>query len=208
MPFTKDALLHFHKSHFTSQPLPPVLHPTLGFTFPGLLGELQDDSPDDDYLGYYEDGVKRILTDEQVAIFRHTEVQELFKKMARNAELAAEATTPDERNPMEQGASGVRKTGKGQKTKSGVIDRDIQDTLNEDLRGKHPNLPESRRRPTSPTQYGTSLEYEEEGCIDVSDMHAAPTAGVRSQAPKLVSNEAILDSALGWEKGATSNGKI
>jgi Protein of unknown function (DUF3807) len=182
MPFTKDALLHFHESHFTSQPLPPVLHPTLGFTSPGPVGELHDDSPDDDYLGYYEDGVKRTLTDEQVAIFRHTEVQELFKEMVRKAELAAETTTPNERNLMEQGASGVRKTSKGQQTKSGVIDRDIQDTLNEDLRGKHPNLPKSRRMPTSPTPYGTSLEYEQEGCIDVSDMHTAPIAGVRSQA--------------------------
>jgi hypothetical protein len=30
-------------------------------------------------LGYYTDGTKRTLTDEQIAIFRHSEIQELVK---------------------------------------------------------------------------------------------------------------------------------
>jgi hypothetical protein len=34
---------------------------------------------DIDDLGYYADGNKRTLTDEQIAIFRHTEIQELLK---------------------------------------------------------------------------------------------------------------------------------
>lgn len=32
---------------------------------------------EDDGLGYYEDGVKRTLTDEQIAIFRHSELESL-----------------------------------------------------------------------------------------------------------------------------------
>lgn len=35
---------------------------------------------DEDDLGFYFDGVKRTLTDEQIAIFRHSELRELKKK--------------------------------------------------------------------------------------------------------------------------------
>lgn len=38
---------------------------------------------DDDGLGYYEDGVKRTLTDEQIEIFRHSELRELRRKQER-----------------------------------------------------------------------------------------------------------------------------
>lgn len=34
----------------------------------------------DDGLGYYDDGVKRTLTDEQVKMFRHSEIQELLSE--------------------------------------------------------------------------------------------------------------------------------
>lgn len=37
-----------------------------------------NEDPDDDGLGYYEDGVKRTLSDEQVAMFRHSEIQRLL----------------------------------------------------------------------------------------------------------------------------------
>jgi hypothetical protein len=37
----------------------------------------QDEEQEDDGLGYYEDGVKRTLTDEQIAMFRHSELEAL-----------------------------------------------------------------------------------------------------------------------------------
>ncbi|KAK0753915.1 hypothetical protein B0T18DRAFT_385887 [Schizothecium vesticola] len=59
-----------------------------------------DDDDDDDGLGYYPDGVKRTLTDEQIAIFRHSELEKL--RRAKEAEearasrkrTAAEASSP------------------------------------------------------------------------------------------------------------------
>lgn len=39
-----------------------------------------EDDDDDDGLGYYPDGVKRTLTDEQIAMFRHSEIYSLFRK--------------------------------------------------------------------------------------------------------------------------------
>lgn len=41
---------------------------------------MQPSENEDDSLGYYPDGVKRTLTDEQIAIFRHSEIQELIRQ--------------------------------------------------------------------------------------------------------------------------------
>ena len=41
---------------------------------------------DDDELGYYEDGVKRTLTDEQIAIFRHSEIHNLQEEQRKKEE--------------------------------------------------------------------------------------------------------------------------
>jgi len=49
---------------------------------PPLCSGVEDEVPydDEDDLGYYADGVKRTLTEEQVAMFRFSEVQQLLKK--------------------------------------------------------------------------------------------------------------------------------
>ncbi|KAB5578520.1 hypothetical protein GE09DRAFT_1214685 [Coniochaeta sp. 2T2.1] len=43
-----------------------------------------DEEQEDDGLGYYEDGVKRTLTDEQIAMFRHSELE--ARRRAQEAE--------------------------------------------------------------------------------------------------------------------------
>ena len=62
----QEDLINFHSKHFTvfgcSQESPEY-----------------NDKDDGDDLGYYPDGNKRTLTDEQIAIFRHSEIQELLK---------------------------------------------------------------------------------------------------------------------------------
>jgi hypothetical protein len=40
----------------------------------------------DDGLGWYDDGVKRTLTDEQIEMFRHTEIEQLLRQRRREAE--------------------------------------------------------------------------------------------------------------------------
>ncbi|EAW20160.1 DUF3807 domain-containing protein [Aspergillus fischeri NRRL 181] len=53
---------------------------------------VDEDIDDDDGLGYYPDGVKRTLTDEQIRIFRHSEIHSLLRqKQLREEELAEEA---------------------------------------------------------------------------------------------------------------------
>jgi hypothetical protein len=41
---------------------------------------------EDDGLGYYPDGVERTLTDEQIAMFRHTEIQAIARELGQAQE--------------------------------------------------------------------------------------------------------------------------
>lgn len=44
---------------------------------------LDNEWEEDDGLGYYDDGVKRTLTDDQIEIFRHSEIRELRRKQEK-----------------------------------------------------------------------------------------------------------------------------
>lgn len=71
---SQEELSIFHSAHFSNS---SVSHFTEHF-----LGPVDEDfveDIDDDGLGYYEDGVKRTLTDEQIAIFRHSEIEALLR---------------------------------------------------------------------------------------------------------------------------------
>lgn len=56
---------------------------------------------EDDGLGYYPDGVKRTLTDEQIEIFRHSELHTLRRQKEKEEERKAvrEHTLPSEGDP-------------------------------------------------------------------------------------------------------------
>ncbi|KAG6257881.1 hypothetical protein E4U24_003970 [Claviceps purpurea] len=73
--FSKEAVADF-ASAFTN--LPPN---TEDNTCPDEF----DDWEDADELGFYHDGVKRTLTDEQIAIFRHSELREHEKRQKAKA---------------------------------------------------------------------------------------------------------------------------
>ncbi|KAK7223681.1 hypothetical protein V2G26_011684 [Clonostachys chloroleuca] len=62
------------------------------FAHPELLGGWEEEVEDD--LGYYEDGVKRTLTDEQIEIFRHSELQELRRQRTKQENKKKEAPSP------------------------------------------------------------------------------------------------------------------
>jgi hypothetical protein len=49
----------------------------------------------DDGLGYYSDGVKRTLTDDQIAMFRHSEIQVLLRERRRRRENSEDKTSHD-----------------------------------------------------------------------------------------------------------------
>jgi len=93
----------FHNAHFLQ---PSTEHFTIHFLQPdnaaqqhGMLGGGGEDGNTEAYdeegdaLGYYHDGVKRTLTDEQIAIFRHSELEAL--RRARESTKIRKATAPD-----------------------------------------------------------------------------------------------------------------
>ncbi|KAH7123750.1 hypothetical protein B0J11DRAFT_529798 [Dendryphion nanum] len=77
---TVDDLKRFHAKHFPLAPLPEQ-----------FCSEVQqgknDQQCEDDGLGYYEDGSKRTLTDEQIAMFRHTEIRNIIRERRRKQEV-------------------------------------------------------------------------------------------------------------------------
>ncbi|EJP69797.1 uncharacterized protein BBA_01762 [Beauveria bassiana ARSEF 2860] len=77
--FHKNELAAFHDAHFSSAEVNKFQQ---GFFWPNPevisnYGKTEEYWEEEDDLGYYDDGVKRTLTDEQIAIFRHSEIREL-----------------------------------------------------------------------------------------------------------------------------------
>lgn len=84
----------FHATHFSTTSTAQFSHEFLGpvedgddYGEEGYYEEIEDDG-----LGYYDDGVKRTLTDEQISIFRHSEIQALLR-----ARQHAEDTKEDQK---------------------------------------------------------------------------------------------------------------
>lgn len=98
MPSTRDKLLQFHRSHFPGRRSPPLSHPTLGFSSEHTSHDLENNAHDDDVLGHYQDGVERTLTDEQIAIFRHTEIQQLLRERREKGVDSVELARPAARS--------------------------------------------------------------------------------------------------------------
>ena len=77
-------LMAFHGVHFPGQPIPRLTtaqHQAIGEAAAGYVA-----GNDNDELGYYEDGVKRTLTDEQIKMFRHSEIQRLLSERQASKE--------------------------------------------------------------------------------------------------------------------------
>ncbi|QSZ37513.1 hypothetical protein DSL72_008611 [Monilinia vaccinii-corymbosi] len=86
---TQNDIVAFHAAHFGGTSTEHFAQ-----QFLGPVEGTYEEEVEDDGLGYYPDGVKRTLTDEQIAIFRHSEIQAIRRKR-RHAEEANE--TVDEK---------------------------------------------------------------------------------------------------------------
>lgn len=60
-----------------------------------------EDDEDEDGLGYYPDGVKRTLTDEQIDMFRHSETQALRRAQERASKRRSSSPPPPTHVPKE-----------------------------------------------------------------------------------------------------------
>lgn len=92
---TEDDLRDFHSKHFASAPLQAVFIPENE-----VLTAIKGDS---DTLGYYDDGVKRTLTNDQVAMFRHSETQAILREIRQEREprtSLVESSITKDGNPL------------------------------------------------------------------------------------------------------------
>lgn len=104
----QEDLRAFHAKHFPHAPAPEhVLH--------GV-----DTAPNEEYyehedegLGYYEDGTPRTLTNEQIALFRHSEIQAIIRKRRQQRDNAegSEDGEVEEGEATEPAAAGSPATG-------------------------------------------------------------------------------------------------
>jgi len=98
----QDDLLNFHQFHFRT-----------GETETSTSNNIPEDYDD---LGFYEDGSKRTLTDEQIAMFRHSEIQQMIKQHNATEEDSeslsqiADTLTTQKPEPQQQQRKRKRKT--------------------------------------------------------------------------------------------------
>lgn len=97
----QDDLRDFHAKHFPHAPAPEhVLH--------GVESEPAGEYYEEEEggLGYYDDGTPRTLTDEQIAMFRHSEIQAIIRKRRQQRDNAEGS---EEREAEESAAEGSSK---------------------------------------------------------------------------------------------------
>jgi len=101
---TEDNLRDYHRKHFPNTPAPE------GSLLQYLPTIDDEDHEYDDYLGYYPDGTERTLTDEQIAIFRHSEVQKMIRLVRKAAD---DGTLPSSETAVAEALTGTRDTEEG-----------------------------------------------------------------------------------------------
>lgn len=87
----QNDLIDFQKRHFSTTTANHFAQ-----QFLGPVEESYEEEAEYDELGYYDDGVKRTLTDEQIAIFRHSEIHALLRdrRHAEEARDSEDGSTP------------------------------------------------------------------------------------------------------------------
>ncbi|KAH8679843.1 hypothetical protein BGZ60DRAFT_428137 [Tricladium varicosporioides] len=89
-----EELSSFHAAHFSTISAGHFAHHFLGPVKEEYAEEeyYEEEYEEDDGLGWYEDGVKRTLTDEQIQIFRHSEIEALLRERRHIAENGRKET--------------------------------------------------------------------------------------------------------------------
>lgn len=98
MKISENEAIAFHQSHFSAD---AVTNFATSFTNLPPRGEEPilyhpHGGEDEDDLGFYHDGVKRTLTDEQIEIFRHSELRELQKRQEKAKVSKSKANSESE----------------------------------------------------------------------------------------------------------------
>ncbi|KAM0712322.1 hypothetical protein Q7P37_011417 [Cladosporium fusiforme] len=187
---TEDDLLSFQFTHFGDDTKPDTffVDPEHALNYHPGLDELGDDG-----LGWYEDGVKRTLTDEQIEMFRHTELEELMRKRRLEAEAEEqevddyadddddeyEPTLPDAlssappQSPLSE-ASSLEQELSTKATTANTKQRQSSDKLRQSNRSQTPNGRHHQRKKEIPYEQRHKRKWE--NYIDGNDpVHGSMT---------------------------------
>lgn len=88
----QEDLQNFQANHFFGAITSPA-----GAAQSDLVEKVEESYYEEEDLGYYKDGTKRTLTDEQIEIFRHSEIHALLRERERLREEEA-----DEQSEVEE----------------------------------------------------------------------------------------------------------
>lgn len=164
-------MLAFHYSHFgataanhfttTFLELPPN-----AINAPAHDDGLADEEEDD--LGYYSDGVKRTLTDEQIAMFRHSEIQALLRERRHAAETRSA-------NPSRSTSSSAPDTASYGEREYG----EEAEESGKQGRKRHRKKKHQRKREVKPDLRKRTWDMVDEGVgtLSYEDADSVPTSG-------------------------------
>lgn len=108
----------FHEAHFSSASLAGFQQDFVSPNLENAQNLNEEYWEEDDDLGYYEDGAKRTLTDEQIEIFRHSELRELERARERASKLPKSENSSEEQEKVE-GQAAVAPVSKPREAKRG-----------------------------------------------------------------------------------------
>lgn len=122
--------------------------------------EYDGDVGDDEDLGYYPDGVKRTLTDEQIQIFRHSEIHSLL----RARQLEQDDAEYEARQELSEKNVDAVVEMKSQKDESGSRDDESKENAKKAVKEEIVSAAEKSKRPAEHDRDSTMsepLSYEE-----------------------------------------------
>lgn len=118
---------------------------------------------EDDGLGYYDDGVKRTLTDEQIAMFRHSELEALRRAQESQDSKTASTTKPTDSLPRQESGEQVSDGELPSEANAGTSKKKKRKRGKGRVDTEKPEKPDLRKRTWDVVETGlASLDYGDE----------------------------------------------
>ena len=99
--FPESDLLAFHLQVY-GKPFTSIGHATASDRLVSEPCAVTTTEGDEDTLSYYEDGTKRTLTDEQIAMFRHSEIQTILRMQRQRRDNQRSGDESESRSPQSE----------------------------------------------------------------------------------------------------------
>jgi hypothetical protein len=146
MPIQSEAsqLRDFHAQHFPGQPVPPFTG-RLEQAVAEVTADSVPSTEDSADLGYYSDGTRRTLTDEQIKMFRHSEIQRLVNERRALKEQEERQKRRLNRLQTSPGASDRKKRRHNDDPGTNPVDTLLYDDVFESVKTPNSELVETKR---------------------------------------------------------------